>query len=610
MKQSIPEGRLIATDTETTGLNRWRGDRPFIFSFCNDRGQTGFVEFEVNPYTRKPNYERNRAGFRLIKKFYEDPKIEKFFFNVKFDVGMINSIGIQVKGKIHEVIIAAHNCNSADTPFRLKRLADKYADYSDVDETDLQKAIVKLRRLSKDFGIRIAPDVQADYWLTQFADQLASREEARAMRWLAVKYAMCDAERTMLLWLMYQDVMDDLQVRPSYEFEVEFLEVLRQVENGGAYVNRARIESGLKRCDELITRNAQTIAELGGKSFNPNSAPQKIAYFVGKMKFEPLALTKSRNPQMDNDFLESIESQSPMATAILEHSRAVKAKSTYLENYKLDADERSLIHCSFKSQTATGRLSCTDPNLQNVPVRVPETSAMIEVRKPFGPQPGYVWYLGDYAQIEARIFADEADEEEMMNACRGGDVYTELATRIREITGISITRQQAKTIFLGKIYGLGKKKLIRQLGCGEKEAQDLIYEFDSLFPRAKAYMKETIREVYENGYVWTRYGKRLVVDQNMSYRGVNYKIQGNAAGLMKKAMMNCHYYLRDLGYGRIVLTIHDELIFEFPLDRRPISVLRKLRSIMEDNGGVFRIPTPVQFSKVVESWSVKSSVSW
>jgi DNA polymerase I-like protein with 3'-5' exonuclease and polymerase domains len=614
MKQSIPDGSMVAVDTETTGLNRWRGDRPFIFSFCSEAGEKGFIEFEVNPYTRRPNYLSNPSGCKLLRKFFSNRTISKVFHNLKFDVGMSNAAGFEVLGTLYENTLAAHNCNSQERNYKLKDLSVKYADYPKDDETDLQKAVVKLRRKSKPFGIRICEGkdgVKADYWLTQYADQLLSVEEAASVRWLAVTYAMCDAERTMLLWLMYLEQMERMQVRPSFDFEMTVIEVIRKMENVGAYINPAMIDQALDTCQQHIARNLATIVKEGGPNFNPGSGPQKIKYFIEEKGFKPLALTeKDRLPQIDKDFLESIESRSPMARAILEHSRAVKAKSTYLENYRILMDEDARIHPSFKMQTATGRLSCTDPNLQNVPVRVPKDSAMYLVRQPFSPAPGCIWYLGDYAQIEARIFADEADEEDMMEACRGSDVYTDLVKIIQRVAGLNITRQQAKTIFLGKIYGLGKRKLMSQLGCEEVKASNLIYEFDGMFPRAKAYMKETIREIYENGYVWTRYGKRLGVDQAFAYKGVNYKIQGNAAGLMKRAMVRCSEFLDELGYGKMILSIHDELIFEFPLDKRPKSVLRKLRSIMEDNEGVYRVPTPVDFKKATDSWTNKQPVSW
>lgn len=607
----IPSGNLIANDTETTGLSRWRGDLPFIFSFCNAKGQTSAIEFPVDPFTRKVNYKANREGYRELKAFYSNRKIAKVFHNLKFDVGMANAAGFEVCGTLYENTLAAHNCNSAEPSFGLKALAEKYGEYDTNDEEDLHKGTVKLRRKAKARGWNIAEEVQADYWLTQFAFDLLAKEDAEVVRGLALKYAKCDAERTMLLWLMYTEKMKELQTRKHFDFEMEVIEVVRKMENGGAYVSAARIESGLRKCNDIIARNTRIIEKLGGKDFNPGSGPQKIKYFIDKMKFEPLALTaKTRSPQIDNEFLESIEDESPMAQAILEQSRAIKAKSTYLENYKLSMDDLCMLHGNVKMITKTGRFSMTDPNLQNVPKRVPADSAMALVRLPFGPRPGHIWYLGDYAQIEARIFADEADEDMMMQACMGSDVYSDLVKTIKELTGVDIDRQAAKTIFLGKIYGLGKKKLARQLKCGMEEAYRLIREFDDMFPRAKAYMKETIKELYENGYVWTRYGKRLAVDQNYAYRSVNYKIQGNAAGLMKRAMMKCTHYLQELGYGRVVLSIHDELIFEFPLDRRPIKVLRKLRSLMEDNDGVYRVPTPVEFSKVTDTWQQKQPVTW
>lgn len=610
MKQFIPRGNLVACDTETTGLSRWRGDRAFLFSFCNENGRTSHIEFDVEP-DRTVNYESNPEGYNLLAKFFRDKNITKVFHNAKFDIGMIQAAGLVFRGKFHETTFAAHNCNSSEDNYKLKHLAKKYADYDTEDEDDLKKAVISLRRQAKNFEMKLGEEVEQDYWLTQYADQLLSPEKARGVRILARTYAECDAERTMLLWLMYEKIMEEMDVRFHYDHELEVLKCIQQMENNGVYVDPVLVESSIRAAEGIIRENEHIFVREVGPRFNPKSGPQKIEYFINTMGFTPLAYTaKSRQPQVDNDFLESIESKSPLARAILDHSRAIKAKNTYLENYRVSMDASCRIHASLKATTATGRLSCTDPNLQNVPVRVPVTSAMYLVRKPFGPAPGNIWYLGDYAQIEARIFADEADEKHMMEACRGSDVYAELVKIIERVTGIKISRQHAKTIFLGKIYGLGKRKLIANLQCGEAEGQELINTFDDMFPRAKQYMKETIREIYDAGHVRTRYGKRLVVDQNFAYKGVNYKIQGNAAGLMKKAMLRCQAYLDQIGYGKMVLSVHDELIFEFPIDNRPISVLRHLRSLMEDNEGVYRVPTPVDFKKATRSWTDKTPVRW
>jgi DNA polymerase-1 len=243
---------------------------------------------------------------------------------------------------------------------------------------------------------------------------------------------------------------------------------------------------------------------------------------------------------------------------------------------------------------------------------------MMLVRRPFGPRPGFVWYASDYQQIEARIFADEAEEEFMIAAFKAGrDVYQEFADVIEREAGVDIGRQIAKNIFLGKLYGLGIKKLIKTImdvsasDVDEDSAARVLEVFDSTFPGVSGFMQDTIRSAKANGYVVNRYGQRIDVWRDEAYKGVNYIIQSSAARLMKRGMVKCHKYLESIGYGWLVMSIHDELIFEFPADHRPRSVIRKLAALMSENDGMFpHVETSVDVKKVVGNWLDSVPCEW
>lgn len=610
----LPGSKLVACDTETTGFNTWKGCRPYAFSFCDDKGNTAYVEFPVNPFTREVQYDKDPVSYRALKRFFADESIRKIFHNRKFDIRHCAAARLLVRGRTDDTINAVHCCNSAELTYALKPLAKKYADYPDDDQSDLKKVVISLRRKAKKLGWKIDADVEPDYWLVYHAAKLLTPEKAREVQNACRRYAVGDAERTMLLWMMCVNWMDELETTSVYDSEMEFWNVIYQVEGRGVYADPKAVAKGIETCDRIMATANETIRTLAGENFNPDSVPQKRAYFIGKMNYKPVSYTKkTREPSMDKDFLESIFDKDPLAKAIIDNAQAIKARNTYLVTYRDDADADYTIHCSFRNTTATSRLGCAAPNFQNVPKRVPEGSPMAIVRSVLGPRPNHIWYPGDYAQIEARIFADEANETTMLKAFAADrDVYQELADILVKIYGLNVDRQQSKGIFLGKLYGLGKAKLKAKLKVSDDEAHEIIRAFDNEFEGITDYMRKTKSEVHSNGRIILRDGRVLRVDRDLSYKGVNYKIQGNAALLMKRAMIKCYNYLqeRDIG-AHLVMTIHDELIFEFHKDNRPISVLQELRRLMEDNEGMFsKVKTPVEFSKVVKSWTVKEDVKW
>lgn len=236
-------GLLVACDTETTGLSPWKGDRPFAFSFCNEDGETRYVEFKVDPFSRRVLYDAQPNDRDMLRRFFTDPRIAKVFWNAKFDVRQISfALDIKVAGDIHEGMFAGHCCNSSETTFQLKPIAKKYAGVPDDDQTILQEWVVVLRRHAKARGWKIAADVEADYWLCSYAYELLDPSDAAEVVSLCMTYAVTDAERTMLMWLFYVRKMEQYGVRQVYDEEMRLWPVVTAMEDRGVRVDLPVLE--------------------------------------------------------------------------------------------------------------------------------------------------------------------------------------------------------------------------------------------------------------------------------------------------------------------------------------------------------------------------------
>lgn len=627
-------GNVVAVDTETTGLDVWTGDRPFAFSFTNRQMKSAYFEFPVNPFTRRVMYEKRLKSFNRIRRFMSDERITKIFFNAKFDIRMCEHAGIETKGRVEDAAFASRISGVPRHLWKLKPLCKHYFDMSDEDQALLHSAVGSLRGQAKKFRWKVSNEVEPDYWLTQYAvplmregiqkrkqfsrpDVARAIERGKRMKKLVRKYACNDTERTIAAWEFFKRQLRELDMWHLYEEEMyELWPVTYAMESHGLYIHRKTAQRCRAETMKKLKRARRTIKRELPKDFNPNSHKQKVEQFVEKRGLEPLRHTPAGNPQMDRMFFEHYEKKDEVIGALIEQSKCNKAIGTYHDYYLTAADEHGIIHPDLNQiGTKTGRYS---GRFQTVPKRAPKGDVMLEVRRPFRPRPGHVWYLADYAQIEARIWADEFDEQNMLQAFEENrDPYDELTEQILSITKYELRRRESKDIFLGKLYGLGRQKLIWKLmearhgeDVDDEWADDIIVAFDTAVPKVQESMEQTKKLARAQGYVENRYGQRVYIEGDKYYTGVNYLIQPSAARLMKRAMIRCHRYLQEIGYGRLLLTIHDELVFEFPLNKRPIRVLRTLKELMEDSEDVFRVKTPVDIEKVTHSWLERRPCKW
>jgi len=383
----------------------------------------------------------------------------------------------------------------------------------------------------------------------------------------------------------------------------------------------------------------------------------------------------------------------PFVREVLAYRSSVKAADTFFQKYtdmmRPDLisnplgdpfDDTHVLHPSLNQcGTVTGRFSCNNPNLQQVANS--DTSARgtdpIQARAPFGPRPGYLWYLCDFAQMELRVFADIADVPSMLEAIFAGrDLNTENANRawggkgnqyaleaasyalelghdeptkqeIKDVwktygwkpsyggrskaayetadewlacfdydivkaeksIGKSGTRGRSKCVTFCKIYGGGPDAVVDLLYCTSAEAKAYWKQYDRAFPEINAYIRAASEHAENNGYIINKYGRKLRIDPRFSYRAVNYMIQGTCADLMKEGIRKCHEFLQETGIdGHVLMTIHDELIFEIREGHNYKWILRELMRLMSDHEGRLRVPMPVEMKRCRLRWDQKESV--
>lgn len=613
-RYKVPPGILVACDTETTGLNPWKGDRIFTLTFCNDDGESGHVRWEVDPFTRY--VEIKKEDYALVKQFYENPKITKVFHNAKFDIRMLEAIGITVNGEIHDTMFAMHCLRTAEPTLALKPIAEKYANIPSDDEQTLIKATQKARREGKKLGWAVANEethgrgfANGDYWM--------------APPELCKIYAVRDVQRTIVLWLLFEETMKKEGVWEVYLEEMRLLKVTYQMESRGVRIDPVFVESEIKRNTKIVKASGTKIEKIK-PGLNVNSHKQMSQYLFVEKKYVSIRTTDSGNPSVNTEVLQSIDD--PICKLIIEHKTAEKALNGFFNRFKkLSVIENDLhiLHPDFHQiGPVTGRYSCREPNLQNVAdpygTRAP---IPIPARMAFVPRPGYVWYHFDYKQMELWLFSSPAlaHEEKMLSVLLSGeDLPSSVAIEMGYGQNLlddkknnrGVTRIRMKLMLYGIVYGIGPSGLALLNKISYQEALDDLNKFKTRYPKIDSYMQATIRKASHYGFVVGPLGRKYQTDERVAYKAANYLVQGSAAHVLKKAMIDTNAYLKKEGVdGHLIMTIHDELAFEINKRHETIKLIRGLKRIMESYGTLFQIPKlPVDIERVRNNWMEKEEV--
>ncbi len=549
VKRSILIGKLqsqksVCFDTETTDVDVFTADMVGL-SFSFQKGQAFFVPLPV---------DRNQTHNILLefKAFFQNEKIEKIGQNMKFDLLMLAQYGIELKGKLFDTMIA-HYLIQPELRHGMDYLAEIYLKYRTIHYEDLVGGKGKNQKNLRSVELNLLSD-----------------------------YACEDADVTFQLkQILEKELQENGLEKLFYEMEMPLMRVLAIMEMNGVRIDT----NALRESSETLTREMlkleREIQEMAGVEFNVASPMQVGEVLFDRMRLDEKA-KKTRTGQYSTaeDVLEKIRSKHPIIGKILEYRGLKKLLSTYIDALPQMVNPRTgKVHTSFnQTVAATGRLSSTNPNLQNIPVRDEQGR---EIRKAFIPDEGELFLSVDYSQIELRIMAHLSGDKNMLDAFNSGhDIHAATAAKIYKVPMNEVTsdmRRKAKTANFGIIYGISIFGLAERLSIPRAEAKELIDGYFATYPDVKQYMDDSIQTAKTNGYVETIYGrKRFLPDinsQNSIVRGyaernaINAPIQGSAADIIKLAMIQIQQLIeRNKLKSKMTLQVHDELNFSVPKD--------------------------------------------
>ena len=559
---------IFSLDTETTSIEAL--DAKLVgLSFSTEDFRAWYV-----PVSRET--EKAKKILEIFRPVYENPKILKVGQNLKYDLTVLANYGIHLSGPLFDTMLA-HYLIQPELRHNMDYLAEIYLNYKTI---HIEELIGPKGRGQKNMGDLEPKDIY--------------------------KYACEDADVTLRLMKPLAEELRKNSLEEVFQnIEMPLMPVLARMERNGVVLDT----DTLKEVENDFTARLQTlekdIYELAGHEFTINSPRQVGEVLFGELKLsEKVKKTKSGQYSTSEEVLRDLHSKHPIVQKILDYRGLKKLLSTYVEALsKLINPATGHIHTSFnQAVTATGRLSSSNPNLQNIPVRGEDGR---EIRKAFIPEAGEIFFSADYSQIELRIMAHLSGDEHMIEAFNAGhDVHAATAARIfhKDIKDISKDeRRKAKTANFGIIYGISAFGLAERMDVSRTEAKELIDSYFEMYPKIKDYISKAVDTAREKGYIETEFGRRRYLpdinSRNAVVRGyaernaVNAPIQGTAADIIKIAMIRVQQRLDAEGCkARMMLQVHDELNFSVPTDEFD----KVKRIVIEEMQGTYKMSVPLE----------------
>ena len=543
----LRDADLFCFDTETTSLDYMQAEVVGV-SFAVEPGEAAYVPL-AHPYTGAPEQLDRDAVLATLKPLLEDPERPKVGQNLKYDMNVLANHGIALAGVRFDTMLESYVLDSTATRHDMDSLALKY----------LGERTIKYEEVAGKGAKQLS------------FDQVPVEN--------AAPYAAEDADITLRL---HRELWPRLQkIEPLAtlfrEIELPLVPVLSRMERTGVCVDRELLS---RQSGELAQKMAELEArahEAAGQPFNIGSPKQIQAILFEELELPVLQKTPKGQPSTAESVLEELALEHELPRLILEHRAVSKLKSTYTDALPHRINPSTgRVHTSYHQAVAsTGRLSSTEPNLQNIPIRTAEGR---RIRQAFVPEKGYVLLAADYSQIELRIMAHLSGDEGLRKAFEErADIHRATAAEVfgaksqEDVTDEQ--RRSAKAVNFGLIYGMSAFGLARQLGIPRDEAQGYIDRYFERFPGVRRYMEETRERARERGYVETVFGRRLYLPeinvQNQQRRqyaertAINAPMQGTAADIIKRAMLALHDWLAgEQPPARMIMQVHDELVFE------------------------------------------------
>ncbi len=534
--------KSVCFDTETTGVDVFTAELVGL-SFSFKKGLAYYVNLPA---------DKNECMeiLKEFKAFFQSAHIEKIGQNIKFDLLMLQQYDIKLGGSLFDTMIA-HYLLQPELRHGMDYLADIYLNYKTIHYDELVGGKGKSQKSIRDIELKDLCD-----------------------------YAAEDADITFQLKeILEKEIKNNGLEQLFYEIEMPLMKVLATIESNGVRIDTEALAQSSEILTQEMLQMEKEIWELAGEEFNVSSPAQVGEILFGKLQLDPKAKkTKTGQYSTSEDVLEKIRSKHPLIGKILDYRGLRKLLSTYIDALpKLVNPSTGKIHTSYnQTVTATGRLSSTNPNLQNIPIRDAQGK---EIRKAFIPDEDCQFLSADYSQIELRIMAHLSKDQNMIEAFQNGqDIHTATAAKIYQKPFEEVDsdmRRKAKTANFGIIYGISTFGLADRLNIARAEAKLLIDGYFNTFPEVKKYMDFVIQEAKDKGYVETIYGRKRYLNdinsQNSIVRGyaernaINAPIQGSAADIIKIAMINIQSRIEKENLStKMTMQVHDELNFSVP----------------------------------------------
>ena len=552
---------------------------------------------EKNTVTYIPNFDYEKHS--NILNLFSDNTIDKIGYKVKPDFIILKEAGIEYNNIKYDAEIAGYNLNPTDKN-TIEEMSIKYLDI-DINEY-----------LDNEF--KDVPEKEEDKQMTLFDEKNETQEE------LKKKQMYKNALICFVIAKLEQKTKEELMKNKSLELfdniEMPLVPILATMQYNGMLVDKQELTNfGLVLKEQIQTITSE-IYNLSGEEFNINSHQQ-----LGKILFEKLKLPVYKKTKSgyttDVEVLEKLKGEHPVIEKILEYRTLTKLNSTYVEGLIPYINEKTnRIHSSFhQTITATGRISSTEPNLQNIPTRAELGK---QIRKAFKPAEGYVYIDADYSQIELRVLAHMSSDENMIYAFKHGeDIHKQVASKILNISIDEVTKEQrssAKAVNFGIVYGISDYGLANQIGVSNKQAKEYISQYLEKYSGIKHFMDNIVDSAKSKGYVETLFGRRRYIPEIKSNNymvrqfgnraAMNTPIQGTAADIMKIAMINVYNKIKEEKIdAKIVLQIHDELLIE--VNNKDKEKAKQILKECMEKATKLEIPLEVELSEGSSWYEVK-----
>ena len=564
--ERLKKARLFAFDTETDSLDNINA-RLVGLSFATEPGVACYIPVAHDYLDAPPQLELDTV-LALLKPLLEDEQLLKVGQNLKYDRGIMQNYGIELRGIAFDTMLESYILDSVSGRHDMDSLADRWLKHKTISFEE------------------IAGKGKKQLTFNQIDMETAGR------------YAAEDADVTLQLHLKMWPLLEQAPgpLRIFKEVEMPLVPVLSRIERCGVKIDPAILHAHSEQLTVRLNELEQKAHDIAGEVFNLSSTKQLQTILFEKQGIKPLKKTPGGAPSTSEEVLEELALDYPLPKVILEYRGLAKLKSTYTDKLPLMINPKTgRVHTSYhQAVTATGRLSSTEPNLQNIPVRNEEGR---RIRQAFIASEGYKIVSADYSQIELRIMAHLSRDKGLLNAfAEGKDIHRATAAEVFGIALDSVSAEQrrsAKAINFGLIYGMSAFGLSRQLNIPRKESQKYMDLYFERYPGVLEYMERTRAQAKEQGYVETLDGRRLYLPDINASNGarragaeraaINAPMQGTAADIIKRAMIAVDHWLEnDKPRVKMIMQVHDELVFEVHQDDVE-AVSKKIHELMESS---------------------------